>query len=127
MSENLSPPKRQRRKASSKEDRDCAPPPKVIKSGVGHTKSRLSPDQAHFHTRVEDYQCHADDSVYIASNFSGKEIPRIKKFIKAEMDLKAFCERYHSLYTGPNEFESDYSRRQRLKCRIKYHIKNGTL
>ena len=89
--------------------------------------ARRAPDEPEFHKRVEEYQRHADDSNYIASNFDEKEIKRIKKFNKAERDLKAFLEHHHTKYVGPHELESDYARRQRLKCRIKHHIKNGTL
>ena len=66
-------------------------------------------------------------SIYIASNFSDKEVQAIVRFLKREMEVKNFCKQYNGPYDPPNEQESDYKRRQRLKCRIKYHIKKGSL
>ena len=87
----------------------------------------MDPDQPLWHKRVEDYSLHKRDSSYIAENFDYDEIRKIKKFRKAEAAVKRFCENHQFSYDGPNDFESDYKRRQRLTCRIKYHLKKGNL
>ena len=46
---------------------------------------------------------------------------RVVKFVKDENDLQEFCSEHGFLYEHPTE-ESDYSRRMRVKNRIKYHI-----
>ena len=47
---------------------------------------------------------------------------RILKFVQNEKELIDFCLKHKFPYEEPNE-ESDYSRRQRVRSRIMYHLK----
>ena len=49
---------------------------------------------------------------------------QVIKFVRVEEELIDFCQKHNFPYEKPSQ-ESDYTRRQRLRCRIKYHVKKG--
>ena len=76
--------------------------------------------QSLFHKRVKKYLKYCDNDDYLDSNFTLKEIRKIKTFAKFENNLKARCAAKGVDYDPPSD-EFDYNRRQRLR----YHIEKG--
>ena len=86
----------------------------------------MKKDQAELHKLVKKFQAGLDDATYIANHFSYLETEIIRAFLEKERKVKELCEKNGFQYVGPNDKETDYKRRQRLKCRVRYHLKNAS-
>ena len=86
------------------------------------TNHRKLPDQETIHKYARMLQ----DPIHkhVINALDSKLKARVLKFVRIEENLINFCKEHNSPYEKPNQ-ESDYNRRQRMKCRIKYHVKKG--
>ena len=89
------------------------------KSNKLHDPSRRKPDQdiVHKYARMIHDPVHKNFFKALDSRLKTK----VLKFIDDEEKLKNYCRRNNSFYEKPTT-ESDYTRRQRVKGRIKYHV-----
>ena len=90
------------------------------KSNKQSNSSRKKPDQDLIHKYAKMLHNPAHKHVFDALN--GRLKSRVLKFIDEEEKLRDFCRRHDSPYEEPTT-ECDYTRKQRMKCRIKYHVK----
>lgn len=92
------------------------------KRNTSSNPSRKKPDQELVHKYAK--MIHNPAQKHVFNALDRKLKARVLKFVKIEEELIDFCRKYEFSYEEPSS-ESDYTRRQRLKCRIKYHVKKG--
>ena len=92
------------------------------KSTARSDPTRRDPDQEqiHFYAKIINDPVHERALNSLDSKLKAKVI----KFLKVEEKLHNFCKEHNFNYEEPTN-ESDFSRRQRVKCRINYHLKKG--
>ena len=96
-----------------------APATKKKKSTARLDPTRRDPDQEQIHYFAKIMN---DPGNELSLDFLDRKLKaKVIKFLEVEEKLHNFCKEHNFNYEEPSN-ESDFSRRQRVKCRINYHL-----